>query len=156
MGICNARSSASGFIRVHLCPFVVSHSKFNATMTDESKPSSPNPQQQPEELAHYDDAVIGRAFRWSAIAALLLGSTGAIFFFLLHRKPASEPAKLSRIVAPALPALPAKEIPVARFTDVTASSGITFSHVNGAYGEKLLPETMGGGVAFFDYNNDGH
>jgi len=122
-------------------------------MSDE--PTSPNPQQ-PEELAHYDDAVIGRAFRWSVIAAVLLASTGAIFFFLLHRKPATEPAKLSRIVAPKLSAPPAQEIPLARFTDVTGSSGITFTHVNGAYGEKLLPETMGGGVAFFDYDNDGH
>src|SRR5205823_5597441 len=49
----------------------------------------------------------------------------------------------------------AVEIPEARFTDVTASSGIRFVHNNGAYGEKLLPETMGGGVAFFDFDNDG-
>jgi enediyne biosynthesis protein E4 len=28
-------------------------------------------------------------------------------------------------------------------------------HFNGAYGDKLLPETMGGGTAFFDYDNDG-
>src|SRR5262249_52384276 len=28
-------------------------------------------------------------------------------------------------------------------------------HFNGAYGDKLLPETMGGGVAFFDFDNDG-
>ena len=33
--------------------------------------------------------------------------------------------------------------------------GIAFVHHNGAYGEKLLPETMGGGVAFFDYDGDG-
>src|SRR5690349_10676041 len=43
------------------------------------------------------------------------------------------------------------EVPVAKFTDITREAGITFSHVNGAYGEKLLPETMGGGVAFFDF-----
>jgi hypothetical protein len=47
------------------------------------------------------------------------------------------------------------DIPLARFTDITAASGIAFTHVNGAYGEKLLPETMGGGVAFLDYDNDG-
>ncbi|MEM7350308.1 MAG: CRTAC1 family protein, partial [Acidobacteriota bacterium] len=28
-------------------------------------------------------------------------------------------------------------------------------HVNGGYGDKLLPETMGGGVAFFDFDEDG-
>ncbi len=48
------------------------------------------------------------------------------------------------------------ETPAARFTDVTAETGIDFVHDNGAYGDKLLPETMGGGVAFFDYDGDGH
>jgi enediyne biosynthesis protein E4 len=48
------------------------------------------------------------------------------------------------------------EVPAVKFTDITTQAGIAFSHVNGAYGGKLLPETMGGGVAFFDYDNDGH
>ena len=48
------------------------------------------------------------------------------------------------------------EIPTVKFTDITAAAGIKFVHNNGAYGDKLLPETMGGGVAFFDYDNDGH
>ena len=47
------------------------------------------------------------------------------------------------------------EIPNTSFADITSSSGIRFVHSNGAYGEKLLPETMGGGVAFFDFDNDG-
>lgn len=42
-----------------------------------------------------------------------------------------------------------------RFTDITRSAGLRFRHVNGATGSKLLPETMGSGVAFLDYNNDG-
>ena len=50
----------------------------------------------------------------------------------------------------------ADEIPTAKFTDITKEAGITFVHNNGAYGEKLLPETMSGGVAFLDYDNDGH
>ena len=49
----------------------------------------------------------------------------------------------------------AEEIPLAHFTDVTSQAGIHFVHENGAYGDKLLPETMGGGVAFFDFDNDG-
>src|SRR6266436_1740200 len=56
----------------------------------------------------------------------------------------------------AVPLAGADEVPLAKFTDITREAGITFSHVNGAYGAKLLPETMGGGVAFFDYDNDGH
>src|SRR5439155_2740456 len=58
--------------------------------------------------------------------------------------------------APVSPSRAQAEIPVAKFSDITKEAGITFVHNNGAYGEKLLPETMGGGVAFFDYDNDGH
>ena len=43
-----------------------------------------------------------------------------------------------------------------RFTRVTDAAGIQFRHFNGATGEKHLIETMGGGVALFDYDNDGH
>jgi hypothetical protein len=48
------------------------------------------------------------------------------------------------------------KIPATPFTDVTATAGIRFLHRNGATGDKLLPETMGGGVAFFDFDNDGN
>jgi enediyne biosynthesis protein E4 len=41
------------------------------------------------------------------------------------------------------------------FTDVTTASGIKFRHVNGAFGKKFLPETLGSGCAFLDYDNDG-
>ncbi|MGH9698031.1 MAG: CRTAC1 family protein [Candidatus Acidiferrales bacterium] len=42
-----------------------------------------------------------------------------------------------------------------RFEDVTRAAGIHFVHNNGAFGKKWLPETMGPGVAFLDYDNDG-
>jgi enediyne biosynthesis protein E4 len=42
-----------------------------------------------------------------------------------------------------------------RFVDVTAQSGIRFRHNSGAYGGKLLPETLGSGCAFLDYDRDG-
>jgi hypothetical protein len=42
-----------------------------------------------------------------------------------------------------------------RLADVTASSGVSFRHNSGAYGGKLLPETLGSGCAFFDYDADG-
>ena len=41
------------------------------------------------------------------------------------------------------------------FRDVTAQAGIQFKHNNGAFGRKYLPETMGPGCAFLDYDNDG-
>ena len=42
-----------------------------------------------------------------------------------------------------------------RFTDVTGSAGIQFQHNSGAFGGKLLPETLGSGCAFLDYDGDG-
>jgi hypothetical protein len=41
------------------------------------------------------------------------------------------------------------------FTDVTADAGIRFKHNSGAFGKKYLPETIGAGGAFLDYDNDG-
>lgn len=41
------------------------------------------------------------------------------------------------------------------FSDMTASSRVVFRHVNGAFGKKYLPETMGSGVAVFDADGDG-
>lgn len=49
----------------------------------------------------------------------------------------------------------ASAVPVARFVEITQESGVAFTHANGAEGERLLPETMGGGCAFFDFDNDG-
>jgi enediyne biosynthesis protein E4 len=45
--------------------------------------------------------------------------------------------------------------PAFRFADVTQRAGIQFQHNSGAYGGKLLPETLGSGCAFLDYDADG-
>jgi enediyne biosynthesis protein E4 len=42
-----------------------------------------------------------------------------------------------------------------QFRDITAHAGIHFVHNNAAFGKKYLPETMGSGCAFIDYDNDG-
>src|SRR3954447_16151142 len=42
-----------------------------------------------------------------------------------------------------------------QFTDVTAAAGIRFRHNSGAAGKKYLPETLGAGGAFLDFDNDG-
>ena len=42
-----------------------------------------------------------------------------------------------------------------RLTDVTAAAGIQFHHNSGAFGAKYLPETLGPGCAFLDYDGDG-
>jgi hypothetical protein len=52
------------------------------------------------------------------------------------------------------PARASQDIGV-RLVDVTSAAGLRFHHENGAYGGKLLPETMGSGCAFVDYDADG-
>ena len=64
---------------------------------------------------------------------------------------------MMRRIFPALPLLllaPFAPSEVA-FTEVTKQAGIRFVHNNGAFGKKYLPETMGSGAAFLDYDNDG-
>jgi hypothetical protein len=51
--------------------------------------------------------------------------------------------------------LSAQQPPGFHFTDVTGAAGIHFVHNSGAFGKKYLPETMGSGCAFFDFDGDG-
>jgi hypothetical protein len=101
-----------------------------------------------------DDQVIGKAFRVSGgiLIAIVVLVTGIVWW--LQRPEEQAPAQVAEVDAP-------REVvrevatPMVPFTDVTAASGIDFVHENGARGEKLLPETMGGGSAFFDHDDDG-
>jgi hypothetical protein len=47
-------------------------------------------------------------------------------------------------------------IPGIHFADITQSAGLRFVHNNGAFGKKYLPETLGPGCAFIDFDNDGY
>lgn len=101
-----------------------------------------------------DDAVIARALRRSLGALLLLAvGTGGLVFWLT-RPPADGRPHVTPLLAPQTAPRNVK-LPVVKFTDVTAVAGITFRHENGARGQKFLPETMGGGVAWFDFDGDG-
>lgn len=42
-----------------------------------------------------------------------------------------------------------------RFTEIAAEAGIDFEHETGAFGEKWMPETLGSGASFLDYDGDG-
>ncbi len=62
------------------------------------------------------------------------------------------------VVAAALPIRVAAQTPRPPgfgLVDVTSAAGLDFRHNSGAYGGKLLPETMGAGCAFLDYDGDG-
>lgn len=62
---------------------------------------------------------------------------------------------LCRALAQSKPIAPASELVPARFVDVTAASGVHFQHQASHTSKKYLIETMGSGVALFDYDNDG-
>jgi len=72
----------------------------------------------------------------------------------MKRKPPMSQPRVTPLSAPSAAQRSAPDVPSVIFKDVTTARGITFRHSNGAYGEKLLPETMGGGVAFSDFDND--
>jgi hypothetical protein len=101
-----------------------------------------------------DDSVIGKMF-WRSLgliaAMLLIGS--AIYL-------ATRPGKSQFVEKKTQTALPQQrkaasvEIPQIPFTDITSEAGIDYTHYDGKQGERLLPETMGGGSGFFDYDND--
>ncbi len=108
-----------------------------------------------EELADADDRRIGAAFRYSMLALAGVAAIGALVWLSLPGPEAPPARKEAAVVAPKARAA-AVAPPRMRFTDFTRASGIDFVHHNGAYGEKLLPETMGGGVAVLDIDGDGH
>ena len=58
-------------------------------------------------------------------------------------------------VSACVPAV-AQPAPKVQFSDITQSAGIYFVHNNGAFGAKYLPESLGPGCAFIDYDNDGY
>ncbi len=105
--------------------------------------------------ARRPEAVIARAARRSLAVVAAAGlAVGAVWlWYSLGRAPVRVEA-MTVVVPPPAEAPPAT-VPRVLFTEVSGLWGIDFHHTNGAQGTKLLPETMGGGVAVFDYDNDG-
>ena len=105
------------------------------------------------ELVAGDDTVIIRALKLSAFALLAILAIVAVVFFLLRPGDEEQIVEEKPIVLP-LPQDVSARPPSVAFSDVTLAAGIDFVHFNGATGEKLLPETMGSGCAFFDFDQD--
>ncbi|MFK7886081.1 MAG: CRTAC1 family protein [Gammaproteobacteria bacterium] len=118
-------------------------------MTDQSRDD--------EALEQQNDEVIGKAFRGSLLVFAALGLIGVAIFFLSREEETVETVVDATLAGPIEAVAPAADPvpPALPFADITQAAGINFSHQNGAYGDRLLPETMGSGAAFFDYDNDG-
>lgn len=102
-----------------------------------------------------DEKTIQRAFVRSLIAIVAIGVVVGAVVLAINFWP-KPPKELSntKVAAPELRKIELDLVPQVTFKNVTTEAGIQFQHENGAQGEKLLPETMGSGVAFFDYDND--
>ncbi len=61
--------------------------------------------------------------------------------------------KSTTIIAP--PTAVAAQYSGITFKDITSTSHLNFKHINGGFGQKWLPETMGSGLAWIDYDGDG-
>ncbi|MCY4095990.1 MAG: CRTAC1 family protein [Gammaproteobacteria bacterium] len=95
-----------------------------------------------------------RAVKGSAITVGILIVIAVCIFFLSQCERGETKvveAPVPTIVVPTADAT----VPTFNFTDITHAAGIEFVHENGATGDRLLPETMGGGVALFDFDLDG-
>jgi hypothetical protein len=89
---------------------------------------------------------------WGASGVLLAGVLAFVYFGGWFRNSPED----KREVDPGTASERSRvEVPRVRFTDITRQSGINFVHVSGAAGKKLLPETMGSGVAVIDFDRDG-
>lgn len=102
-----------------------------------------------------NDESIGRAFWYSFTAILVLAICGGSIYAWKQMQQPEEIVRETPLSLPAERKVEEITLPEIPFTDITEEAGIRFVHNNGAAGEKLLPETMGGGAAFFDYDNDG-
>lgn len=117
-----------------------------------TKPGTPQPSQNAEEE---DDSIIGQMFWRSLGVILLLVGAGAAIYFATQKPKAVGPEKKTTIIGPEIRKTETITVPNIPFKDITEQSGIRFVHFNGMDNERLLPETMGGGAGFFDYDNDG-
>lgn len=108
---------------------------------------------EPSEFVPADDVAVGRGVRRSVIAlAVIVAIVGGVLYWSNRSNPPPPPAR-DTVTAPK-PVVIAAHPPAVSFTDVTRASGVEFVHENGAAGRKLLPETMGAGVAIFDFDLD--
>lgn len=102
-----------------------------------------------------DQAPLDAAF-WRSIgvlAVVILVVLG-LFVWESHRSDQRD-SQISSLTAPQTPGRAVELVPDIPFVDITLAAGVDFVQHNGAEGQKLLPETMGSGVAIFDFDGDG-
>ena len=101
------------------------------------------------------EAIIRKAFYRSLLTIVIALIAGYAIYHFSREESEPEPVKQQAVKGPVIAQQASVKMPEVRFSDITREAGIDFVHTNGAYGDRLLPETMGGGGGFIDYDNDG-
>ncbi|MCD8535344.1 MAG: VCBS repeat-containing protein [Verrucomicrobia bacterium] len=115
----------------------------------------PGHKNNPEEYGDVDDRVIGKAIRISLILLGVLVVGFLTIVYLLNRDEAELGEARTAVEVPVERVEDDEKTPVVTFVDISQGSGIHFTHNSGARGDKLLPESMGGGVMVMDFDGDG-
>lgn len=99
-----------------------------------------------------------KVLAWLSLPALAMLAVVVGLSLRKEKQAVAQPVLQSAYIPPAAVAGTASPV---RFSDVTADSGIQFRHHGGAFTQadgsdsRYMPESMGPGVALFDYDNDG-
>ncbi|MFY9253144.1 MAG: CRTAC1 family protein [Fuerstiella sp.] len=102
-----------------------------------------------------NDDVVGKAMKISVCLVAVVAAIGGILFVVQQEEEIAAPKEETQTALPQERDTTLLEVPSLPFADISEAAGIDFVHENGAAGEKLLPETMGGGGAFLDFDGDG-
>src|SRR6185503_4196950 len=107
--------------------------------------NEPGPKLSNDDFVRADDALIGRAFRWSVLVLAFLGISGGAVWYSKTR-PEKRSVQITPLVPPALPERLAAEIPRVVFTAIPTNGGVAFVHQHGAGGDEVAADARGRGV----------
>ena len=110
-----------------------------------------------QEVGQAEQAVSrpGRRIRWPLVAGAAAVAIAGVFWWFNRPLPPSPAQPLKQVMPPLDPVIDLSLFPSVMLKDVSAELGVDFVHENGAVGSLFMPEPLGSGGGFFDYDNDG-
>lgn len=129
----------------------------NHPVNPQSETTKPKPEDSLSSLNEeeaQDDEIISQVFYKSLAGILAVAVIGGGLWWILKDKDEKPETVVTELTGPTEKEASIIRPPKVTFTDVTEEAGIDYRHDNGATGDKLLPESLGGGVAFLDLTGD--
>ncbi|MDP7205443.1 MAG: VCBS repeat-containing protein, partial [Pirellulaceae bacterium] len=97
----------------------------------------------------------GRRIRWALVAVVGAVVIAGIGWWFNRPLPPLPDQAVKQVMPPHDPIIDTSLFPSVILKDVSAELGVDFVHENGAVGSLFMPEPLGSGGGFFDYDNDG-